>query len=94
MYPEREFVELPFDHGIYHAYFDFPRGLPKIHEHDGGPPHGYGIIDDSGRLTIFYDFNTDIGDGLEAPEIHNDPADVRESAFRMALNIVMYVMSH
>jgi len=94
VYPDRELAVLPFDHAIYHSYYDFPRGLPKIHEHAGGAPRGFGIIDDSGRLTVFYDSNTDIGDGLEAPEIHKDSAEVRESAFRMALNIVMYVMSN
>lgn len=94
VYPDRDLVELPFSHDIYHIYHDFPRGLPKIHEHAGGPPHGYGVTDESGRLTVFYDFNTDIGDGLEAPEIHKDPAEKRESAFRMALNIVLYVMTH
>lgn len=94
VYPDKQLVELPLNHEIYHNLYDFPGGLPKIHEHAGGPPHGYGIIDDSGRLTVFYDFNTDIGDGLEAPEIHNDPEEVRENAFKMALNIVMYAMTH
>ena len=94
VYPDRDLVELPFSHDIYHIYHDFPRGLPKIHEHAGGPPRGYGVTDESGRLTVFYDFNTDIGDGLEAPEIHKDPAEKREAAFRMALNIVLYVMAH
>ena len=94
VYPDRELAELPFSHPIYHAYHEFPKGLPKIHEHDGGPPRGYGIIDETGRLTVFYDFNTDLGDGLESPEIHKDPPEAREAAFRMALNIVMYVMTH
>ena len=94
VYPDRALAEIPLSHDIYHIYHDFPRGLPKIHEHAGGPAHGYGIIDETGRLTVFYDFNTDIGDGLEAPEIHKDPAEKREAAFRMALNIVLYAMTH
>lgn len=91
VYPDHELVELPLDHPIYHSYYDLPKGLPKIHEHAGGPPHGFGISDGK-RLTVFYDFNTDIGDGLESPEIHKDPPEKRESAFRMALNIVMLAM--
>ena len=93
VYPDAELVELPLDHSIYHSYFDFPRGLPKIHEHDGGAPRGYGIIHND-RLTVFYDVNTDIGDGLEAPEIHKDPEEKREAAMHMALNIVMYAITH
>jgi hypothetical protein len=91
--PEAPMVELPFDHEIYHSFYDFPEGLPKIHEHDGGPPHGYGVYLD-GRLVVFYSFNTDIGDGLEDPEVHNDAPDVRESAMKMAVNIAVYALSH
>ena len=93
VFPDEELVELPFDHEIYHIVYDFPTGLPKIHEHHGGPPHGYGIIYD-GRLVVFYSYNTDIGDGLENPEVHKDPQEKREAAMRMAINIVAYAQTH
>lgn len=91
--PGAALVELPFDHEIYHSFYEFPEGLPKIHEHDGGPPHGYGVFLD-GRMVVFYSFNTDIGDGLEDGEVHNDPPDKREAALRMGINIVVYALSH
>jgi hypothetical protein len=93
VFPETELVEIPFDHEIYHTIYDFPAGLPKIHEHHGGPPHGYGILYE-GRLVVFYSYNTDIGDGLEDAEVHRDPPEKREAARRMALNIVAYALTH
>ncbi|NNE43415.1 MAG: DUF4159 domain-containing protein [Gemmatimonadetes bacterium] len=93
VFPEAELVELPFDHGIYHSVYNFSKGLPKIHEHHGGPPKGYGIFHE-GRLVVFYSYNTDIGDGLEDAEVHNDPAPVREQAMKMAINVVAYAMTN
>jgi hypothetical protein len=93
VFPEEELVEMPFSHEIYHVVYDFPGGLPKIHEHHGGPPHGYGIVYE-GRLVVFYSFNTDIGDGLEDAGVHDDPPDKREAAARMAVNIVAYALTH
>jgi hypothetical protein len=93
VFPDRELVELPFDHEIYHTVYDFPGGLPKIHEHHGGPPHGYGIIDGT-RLVVFYSYNTDIGDGLEDADVHGDPPEKREAAMKMAINIVAYALTH
>jgi len=91
--PEASFVELPFEHEIFHSFYEFPDGLPKIHEHDGGPPHGYGVFHE-GRMVIFYSFNTDIGDGMEDREVHDDPPDVREAAIRMGVNVVVYALSN
>jgi hypothetical protein len=91
--PEAEIVELPFSHPIYHSFYDFPGGLPKIHEHDGKPPQGFGILHD-GRLVVFYTYETDIGDGLEDPEVHQDPPEKREAALRMAINVVTYALTH
>jgi hypothetical protein len=91
--PGSPLVELPYDHEIYHAFYEFPEGLPKIHEHDGGPPHGYGIFHE-GRLVVFYSFNTDIGDGMEDAEVHEDPPEKREAALRMGVNVVVYALSH
>jgi hypothetical protein len=91
--PESPLVELPFDHEIYHSFYDFPEGLPKIHEHDGGPPHGYGAFL-NGRMVVFYSFNTDIGDGLEDAEVHGDPPDKHEAALKMGINIAVYALTH
>jgi len=91
--PGSPLIELPFDHEIYHSFYEFPEGLPKIHEHDGGPPHGYGVHL-NGRLVVFYSFNTDVGDGLEDAEVHNDPPEKHEAALRMGINIVVYALSH
>jgi hypothetical protein len=91
VFPELNFVELPFSHPIYHIYYDFDQGLPKIHEHDGGPPKGYGLIYED-RLVCFYSFNTDLSDGCENQEIHNDPPEKHEQALRMMVNIVLYAL--
>jgi hypothetical protein len=89
VFPELELVELPFSHPIYHQQFSFPRGLPKIHEHDGLPPEGLGMIWD-GRLVLFYDFECDLGDGWEDPDVHGDSEEIRTKALRMGANIVRY----
>ncbi len=80
------------DHPIYSAFYELP-GLPKIHEHDGDPAQGFGI-QRQGRLVVFYSWSSDIGDGLEDPDVHNDPPDVREAATRMACNILMYALTN
>ncbi len=91
VFPELNFVELPFSHPIYHIYYQFDHGLPKVHEHAGGPPKGFGLIYE-GRLVCFYSWNTDISDGCEDPEIHGDPPEIREQALKMALNIFLYAL--
>jgi len=93
VFPDAAFVELPFSHPIFHGLYDFPAGLPKIHEHDGGPARAFGIVHD-GRLVVFYSYDCDLGDGLEDEEIHRDPPEKREEALRMALNIVHYALTH
>lgn len=93
VFPESPLVELPFSHEIYHVFYEFPNGLPKIHEHDGGPPRGLGVFHE-GRLVVFYTFDTDIGDGLEDPDVHGDPPEKHEAALRTAINIVLYAMTH
>jgi hypothetical protein len=91
VFPELKFVELPFSHPIYHMYYQFDHGLPKVHEHYGGPPKGFGLIY-QGRLVCFYSWNTDISDGCEDAEIHGDPPEIREQALRMAVNIFLYAV--
>lgn len=93
VFPGAELVELPFSHPIYHTYYQFDQGLPKIHEHDNKPPQGFGIFH-KGRLAVFYTYETDIGDGLESPEVHDDPPQKREQALQMAINIVLYVLNY
>jgi len=93
LFPEARLIELPFSHPIFHGHYDFPRGLPKIHEHSGGPPKAFGIVHD-GRLAVLYTFDTDLGDGLEDEEVHHDPPATRESAVKMGLNIVHYALTH
>lgn len=92
VFPELDFVELPFNHPIYHQKFDFPNGLPKIHEHNGKPPQGFGLIY-NGRLVCFYEYESDIGDGWEDPEVHHDTPELRLKALRMGANIIQYVFS-
>ena len=94
VFPERPLVELPFSHGIYNIHFRFPNGLPKIHEHDNQPPRGFGVMDDAGRLMIFYTFETNLSDGWADPDVHGDPPDTRESALRMGSNIVLWALMH
>ena len=86
IFPESELVELPANHPIYHAKYDFPKGLPKIHEHENKPPQGYGIFYE-GRMVIFYSFECDLGDGWENPEIHKDSPEARERALKMGANL-------
>ena len=91
LFPEREVVELPFSHPIYHVFYDFPNGPPKIHEHDGKPPRGYAIILD-GRVVLYFLVESDIGDGWEDPEVHGDPPEKRLEALKMGLNILTYAL--
>lgn len=93
VFPDVPLLELPFSHPIFHGLYEFPRGLPKIHEHDGGPPRAFGIVRD-GRLVVLYTFDCDLGDGLEDEEVHHDPAGKREAALHMAMNIVHYSLTH
>ncbi len=89
VFPDLEFVEIPYDHAIYHQKFDFPDGLPKIHEHDGKPAQGLGIFL-NGRLVCFYSYESDLGNGWEDAVIHNDPEAKRQAALKMGANILSY----
>ncbi|PQB04347.1 DUF4159 domain-containing protein [Aureitalea marina] len=89
LFPNKELIELGIDHPIFSSYYPFPNGLPKIHEHDGGRPQALGMVHE-GRLVLLYTFESDLGDGWENPEIHNDPPEVRLKALRMGANIIKY----
>ncbi len=89
VFPELDFVELPFNHPIYHQKYNFDKGLPKVHEHDNKPPQGFGLIY-NGRLVCFYDVECDLGDGWENAEVHKDSPEAREKALQMGANILSY----
>ena len=93
LFPGQPLVEVPLDHPIYHLVYDFPKGTPKIHVHDGKPAQGFGVFLD-GRLVIYYSYQTDLGDGWEDPDVHDDPADRRESALRMGVNLFAYAVGY
>lgn len=92
IFPDRELIELPFSHGIYHIHFTFNNGLPKIHEHDNKPPQGFGLLDDHGRLMVFYSYETNISDGWADPQVHHDPPEKREAALKMGVNIIVWAL--
>ena len=91
VFPELDFIELPFSHPIYHQAYDFPNGLPKIHEHDKKAPQGFGLLWE-GRLVCFYDYECDLGDGWEDFEVHKDSDEARTKALKMGANILQYVL--
>ncbi len=91
IFPDKEWVELSFDHPIYHTLYDFPNGLPKIHEHDGKPPQGFGLFDGD-RLMAFYTYECDLGDGWEDPDVHKDPIKKHQAALKMGANIFLYAL--
>jgi hypothetical protein len=90
VFPGIEMQELLFSHAIYHQAYDFPDGLPKIHEHDDKTPQGFGLFYE-GRLVCFYDYECDLGDGWESAEVHNDSPEKRMEAFMMGANIIQFV---
>ncbi len=92
VFPELEFVELPFNHPVYHQKFDFNEGLPKIHEHDGKPSQGFGLILE-GRLVCYYSYECDLGNGWEDQSVHNDPEEKRQQALKMGANLLTYAFT-
>lgn len=89
VFPELSFVELPFTHPVYNQKFKFPNGLPKVHEHDGKSPQGFGLIY-QGRLVCFYSYECDLGNGWEDQAVYNDPESARQAALRMGANLLQY----
>lgn len=92
VFPELDFVEIPFSHPIYHQKFDFPNGLPKVHEHDGKPAQGFGLIYE-GKLVCFYSYECDLGNGWEDRTVHGDPEEVRQQALKMGANLVTFAFT-
>lgn len=93
VFPDKDLVELPTNHPIFNMVYKFPNGLPKIHEHDGKRPQAFGIFDKD-RLILLFTYESDLGDGWEDAEVHNDPAYVREKALKMGANIVKYAFEN
>ena len=92
VFPDRALTDVPLAHPIYHLVYEFPKGIPKIHEHDGKPPQGLGIFIGD-RLAVFYSYQTDLGDGWEDPEVHKDPPELHEAALRMGVNLFVYAVT-
>jgi hypothetical protein len=92
VFPELEFVEIPFNHPVFHQKFDFSNGLPKIHEHDEKPPQAFGLFY-KGRLICFYDYECDLGDGWESYEVHKDSPDAHLKALKMGANLIQYAFT-
>jgi hypothetical protein len=93
LFPNNELIELPANHAIFNIAYKFPDGLPKIHEHDGLPPKALGLFHED-RLVLLFTFESDLGDGWEDPEVHNDPEAVREKALKMGANIIKYAFEN
>ena len=93
LFPTQALQEVPLDHAIYNVVYRMPEGIPKIHQHDGNPAQGFGIFLD-GRLAVFYSFESDLGDGWEDPQVHDDPEQKREQALRMGVNLFAYAVGY
>ncbi len=92
VFPEIDFVELPFEHEIYNQKFKFPNGLPKIHKHDDKPAQGFGILWE-GKLVCYYTYETDLGDGWEDQSVHKDSEAMRQKSLQMGANLVQYAFT-
>lgn len=92
VFPELDFVELPYNHPIFHQKYNFANGLPKIHEHDGKAPQGFGLIWE-GRLVCFFSYECDLGDGWEDTSVHHDTEEAHTKALQMGANLIQYVFT-
>ncbi len=92
VFPDQQLVEVPLEHDVYHIFYEFPNGIPKIHDHDGLPAQGFGLFVNN-RLAVFYSYQSDLSDGWEDPVVHGDPGEVREAALRMGVNLFVYAVT-
>lgn len=92
VFPDRELVDVPLSHPIYHLVYDFPKGIPKIHEHDGKPARGFGIFLGD-RLAVYYSYSSDLGNGWEDTATYHDPPALHEAALRMGVNLFVYAVT-
>ena len=93
VFPDQTFAEIPTGHPLFTAHFAFPEGLPKVHEHDGKRAQAFGLTCEGGRLCVFYDYEADLGDGWNPPDVHGDAPAVREAALRMGVNLFAYALT-
>lgn len=91
VFPKKSLVELPHDHALFTSYFSFPHGLPKVHEHDGKAPQALALFHD-GRMILLYTYESDLGDGWENPEVHEDGLELHRRALEMGTNIIVYAL--
>ena len=92
VFPNKDFVEIPHYHRVFHSYYDMPNGLPKIHEHDGKPPQLFGLYNED-RIMVLYSYESDLGDGWEDDEVHNNPEQTRINALQMGVNIIYFALT-
>ncbi|MGB3152552.1 MAG: DUF4159 domain-containing protein [Maribacter sp.] len=93
LFPNNQLEELGADHPIFNQVYNFPKGLPKVHEHDGQRPKAMGVFHEN-RLVLLLTLESDLGDGWEDTEVHNDPEELRKKALEMGANIVSYVFKN
>ena len=93
VFPDKKLVQLPPSFELFQSPFHFPQGLPKIHEHDGNPPQAFGLFHE-GRLVVFYNVSSDIADGWDDPDVHNDPPEKRREALKMGTNVIVWALTH
>jgi hypothetical protein len=94
VFPNKSLQELPSSHPIFSCFYHFENGLPKIHEHDNKRPQAFALFDDFGRMIVLYTYESNISDGWASPDVHRDPQEIREKAFKMGINMVYYVLTH
>ena len=92
VFPDRPLVDVPLSHPVYHMVYDLPRGVPKVHEHDGKPARGFGLFIGD-RLAVFYDHQADLGNGWEDVGTYNDPPALHEAALQMGVNLFVYAVT-
>lgn len=92
VFPDRPLVDVPLDHPVYRIVNAFPRGIPKIHEHDGKPAQGLGVFLGA-RLVVYYSYQSDLGDGWEDADVHGDPPVTRAAALGMGVNLFVYAVT-
>ncbi len=104
VFPARAIEEITLDHPIFHSFYDIEEILqvPSIGnarygqywERDGYVPHVRGIFDDYGDLMVVINWNTDLGDAWEWSESPDYPFDRSSFAYQMAINFIIYAMTH
>ncbi|MEA3474964.1 MAG: DUF4159 domain-containing protein [Candidatus Cloacimonadota bacterium] len=94
VFPNKSLQELPSSHPIFSCFYHFENGLPKIHEHDNKRPQAFALFNNFGRMIVLYTYESNISDGWASPDVHKDPPEIRERAFKMGINIVYYVLTH